>query len=173
LIKEALPRISRVAVLGYALDPPETVWRAELDVAARALHVTWLPYELREPEALEDVFAAMNKAQAEALLVVPHPFMWTHRQRIVDLAAQNRLPAMYPETDFVDAGGLMAYSVDHLAIRRRVAFYVDEIFKGAKPSDLAVEQPTEFELFINLKTAKELGLTIPPSLLLRAAGVVQ
>ena len=173
LIKEALPQVSRVAFLGYASDPPETVWRAELEATARALHVTLLPYELREPEALDSAVAAMNKARAEALLVAPHPFMYTHAQQIVDLANRNRLPAMYPDRYFADAGGLLVYGVDLLAIRRRVGFYVDEIFKGAKPSDLAVEQPTRFELLINLKSAKELGLTIPQSLLLRAADVVQ
>jgi putative ABC transport system substrate-binding protein len=173
LIKEALPQVSRVAVLGYALDPPETVWGAELQAAARALHVTLLFYELREPEALDGAFSAMNQAQADALVVMPSPFMGIHAQRIVDLANRNRLPAMYPYRFFVRAGGLLAYSPGLLAIRRRIGFYVDEILKGAKPSELPVEQPTKYELFVNLGTAKELGLTIPQSLLLRAADAIQ
>ncbi|HSC47175.1 MAG TPA: ABC transporter substrate-binding protein [Gammaproteobacteria bacterium] len=173
LVKETVPRVSRVAVLGYENVPPETIYQSALEAAARALNVTLLVHELREPEKLEGAFAAMNKERAEALLVLQHPFMWTHRQRIVDLAAQGRLPAVYAERDFVKAGGLLSYGVDLLAVRRRVGFYVDKILKGARPSDLPVEQPTKFELVINLGTAKALGLTIPQSVLLRADEVVQ
>lgn len=173
LIKEAVPQVSRVAVLGYANDPPETIFRPHLEAAARALNITLLVHELREPERLEGAFAAMNKERAEALVVMQHPFMWTYKQRIVDLVAQGRLPAVYPERDFVKAGGLLSYGVDLLAVRRRVGFYVDKILKGARPADLPVEQPTKFELIINLGTAKTLGLTIPQSVLLRADEVIQ
>jgi len=173
LIKEAVPQVSRVAVLGYALDPPETIFQPALDAAARALNVTLLVHELREPEKLEGAFAAMNKERAEALFVVQSPFMWTHKQRIVDLAAQGRLPAVYPERDFVEAGGLLSYGVDLLAVRRRVGLYVDRILKGARPADLPVERPTKFVFIVNLKTAKVLGVTIPQSLLLRADEVIQ
>jgi putative tryptophan/tyrosine transport system substrate-binding protein len=135
--------------------------------------VTLQPYRLRGPEELEGAFAAMTKARAEALLVVPSPFFNNHAQRIVDLAAQSRLPAIYHDRLFVPAGGLMAYDVDRLAIFRRLGVYVDKIFKGAKPGDLPVEQPTKLDLLINLKTAKALGLTIPQSLLRRADQVIE
>ena len=115
----------------------------------------------------------MTKARAEALLVVPAPFFGVHRQRIVDLAARSRLPAMYPDRPDVEAGGLMAYAVDNLEIARRLPIYVDRILKGAKPGDLPVEQPTRFMLSLNLKTAKALGLTIPPTLLLQADEVIR
>jgi len=171
LLKEAVPHASRVAVLGYLT--PETVFGPDLQAAARALDVTLQDYELREPEKLDGVFAAMTKARAEALLVIPHPFMATHARRIVDLAAQNRLPAMYPFREMVEPGGLLTYDVDGPAIFRRIGLYADKIFKGTKPGDLPVEQPTKFYLTINLKTAKALGITIPQSLLVRADEVIQ
>jgi putative ABC transport system substrate-binding protein len=173
LLKEAVPHASRLAVLGYLLDTPETVFGPDLQAAARALDVTLQDYELREPEKLDGVFAAMTKARAEALLVIPHPFMATHARRIVDLAAQSRLPAMYPHREMVEPGGLLTYDVDGLAIFRRIGLYVDKIFKGTKPGDLPVEQPTKFYLIINLKTAKALGITIPQSLFVRADEVIQ
>jgi putative ABC transport system substrate-binding protein len=173
LLKEAVPHASRVAVLTYQTQPPETVFRPVLEAAASALHVTLQVHEVREPEQLDGAFAAMTRERAEALIVMPAPFMWTHRQRIVELAARNRLPAMYSERDHVEAGGLLAYDIDRPAIFRRVGYYVDKIFKGAKPADLPVERPTKFQLLINLKTAKALGLTIPQSLLLRADEVIQ
>jgi putative ABC transport system substrate-binding protein len=173
LLKEAVPQASRVAVFGYEMQPPDPVFRSELQAAASALHVTLQVYVLREPEKLESAFAAMTKERAEALLVIPHPFMWTHARRIVDLAAQHPLPATYPDRAFVNAGGLLAYGIDGLAMWRRVGFYVDKIFKGAKPADLPVERPTKFELMINLKTAKALGITIPQSLLMQTDEVIQ
>ena len=144
-----------------------------MEAAARALDVTLQLYGVKEPEELEGAFAAMTKARAEALLVLPAPFMWSHARRIVDLAAQSRLPAVYPDRVHVKAGGLMAYEVNRPDIRRRIGSYVDKIFKGAKPGDLPVEQPTKFDLVINLKTAKALGLTIPQSLFLRADEVIE
>jgi putative ABC transport system substrate-binding protein len=173
-LKEAIPQVSRVAALGYLKDPPEPpVFMADMEAAAQALKVTLQPYRVREPEKLEGAFAAMTKARAEALLVLPDPFMWNHARRIVELAAQRRLPAVYPGRDHVKAGGLMAYDVNRSDIRRRIGLYADKIFKGAKPGDLPVEQPTRFDLIINLKTAKTLGLTIPQSLLMRADEVIQ
>ena len=173
LLKEAVPQASRVALLAYLTDPPEIVFRADLEAAARALDVTLQFHELREPEQLDGAFSAMAKARTEALLVLPHPFMSTRARRIVDLAAQSRLPAMYPHREMVEPGGLLTHDVDGPAIFRRIGLHVDKIFKGAKPAELPVEQPARFELVINLKTAKAIGLTIPQSLLLRADEVIQ
>jgi putative ABC transport system substrate-binding protein len=173
LVREVAPRTSRVAVLAYLMDPPEAVWRNELDHAARALGMTMLYHVLREPDALDAAFAAMAKEGAEALVVIPHPFMAVNGKRIVDLATQARLPGVYPFRDHVEAGGLLAYDVDRHALRRRVGDYADRIFKGAKPGDLPVERPTDFDLIVNLRAAKALGITIPQSLLLRADEVIR
>jgi putative ABC transport system substrate-binding protein len=176
-LKEAVPTISRVAALRYSGTLREPAWanemNREIEAEARALGVVLQSYYVTVPDELGPAFAALTKARAEALLVVPHPFLSAHVQRIVDLAAQSRLPAMYPDKPNVEIGGLMAYAVDWLDTARRVATYVDRILKGAKPGDLPVEQPTKFELIINLKTAKALGLTIPPTLLLQADEVIR
>jgi putative ABC transport system substrate-binding protein len=176
LLTQAVPTASRVTALhppGAAGDPALADWGSLLETEARALGVTLKSYRVRGPEELEGAFAAMTKARAEALLVVPSPFFNVHAQRIVGLAAQSRLPAMYADRVHVDAGGLMAYAVDEPENNRRLAAYVDRILKGAKPGDLPVEQPTRFDLIINLKTAKTLGLTIPPTLLLQADEVIR
>jgi putative ABC transport system substrate-binding protein len=177
LLKEAVPTASRVAALRYSrpLREPDFVreTHGEIESEARRLGVLLQFYSVRGPEDLEGVFAEMTKARAQALLVVPHPSFGTHAQRIVDLAAQSRLPAMYPDRLHVEVGGLMAYAVDNLNLPRRLAEYVDRILKGAKPGDLPVEQPTKFELIINFKTAKVLGLTIPPTLLIQADEVIR
>jgi len=173
LLKEAVPKVSRVAVLGYARNPAEPIIHRATQAAAQALDVTLQPYPVQDPKEFAGAFAAMTKARAEALLVFSHPFINTHTRRIVELAAQSRLPAMYPYKEAAEAGGLMGYGVNLADNFRRVGLYVDKIFKGAKPGDLPVEQPTKFELVINLKTAKALGLTIPPSLLMRADEVIQ
>jgi len=172
ILKEAVPQVSRVAVLQYS-GPPGDVFGADVETASRSLKVTVLPYGLREPEELDGAFAAMTKSRAEALLVLPHPFMWDHRKKIIDLAAQSRLPAVYPGREMVEAGGLLAYDSLRPDRWRDLGPYVDKIFKGAKPGDLPVEQPTVFALIVNLKTAKALGLTIPQTLLLRADEVIQ
>jgi putative ABC transport system substrate-binding protein len=174
LLKEAVPKVSHVAVLRYSsrqLD--RTLFQTEEEAAARALGVTLQFYTVGDPQEFDGAFAAINKARADALLVRPHALFWTHAKRIVDFAAQSRLPAMYPGRDHVIAGGLMAYEADHLDIYRRIGIYVDKILNGANPGDLAVEQPTKFELIINLQTAKALGLTIPGSLLTRADEVIE
>jgi len=175
LLKEALPTVSRVAVLRYLTGAPEPHFGRGLEAAARAIDVTLQVYDVRDPEELEGAFAAMTKARAEALLlyVESHHFWWHQRHRIIELAAQSRLPAIYPFRAAVGAGGFMAYDLDRSAIFRRLGFYVDKILKGANPGDLLVEQPTKFELLVNLKTAKLLGLTIPQSLLGRADEVIQ
>jgi len=173
LLKEAVPKASRVAVLSYLTGAPRSGFRREEETAARALGVTLQFYEVRALEELEAAFVAMKKERAEALLVVPDPFFYLHAQRIVDLAAKSRLPAMYPFRESAKAGGLMAYDLNRPEVFRRIGFYVDKILKGTNPGDLPVEQPTKFELVINLKTANALGLKIPESLLRRADEVVQ
>jgi putative ABC transport system substrate-binding protein len=176
LLKEAVPTVSRVAALSYSSGPPSPTanpLQGEVEAAARALGVTLQSYGVRAPEEFEGAFASMTKARAEALFVRSDPLWNAHVQRIVDLAAQSRLPAIYHDRLFVPAGGLMAYDVDRLASWRRLGSYVDKIFKGAKPGDLPVEQPTKLDLLINLKAAKALGLTIPPSLLMRAEQVIE
>jgi putative ABC transport system substrate-binding protein len=177
LLKEAVPSVSRVAALRYsgpARDPEfAKAAHAEMETEARRLGVLLQFYGVEKPEELEGAFAAMSKARAEALLVVPHPSFATHAKRIVDLASQGRLPAMYPDKSDVEVGGLMAYAVDNLSKARRLAEYADRIIKGAKPADLPVEQPTRFLLILNLTTAKNLGLTIPSTLLLQADEVIR
>jgi len=175
LLTEAAPGISRVAALRNpgALGDSASLWGGILEADAWALGVTLQSYLVRNPEELEGAFSAMRKARAEALLVVPSPFFPLHRQRIVDFAAQSRLPAMYPDRADVEAGGLMAYAVDELETARRLAAYVDRILKGARPGDLPVEQPTRFELILNLKTARNLGLAIPRTLLIQADEVIR
>jgi putative ABC transport system substrate-binding protein len=176
-LKEAVPTISRVAALRYSGTLREPAWASqmnkEIETEAQALGVVLQSYHVTAPEELGAAFAAMTKARAEALVVVPHPFLSVHVQRIVDLAAQSRLPAMYPDKPDVEIGGFMAYAIDELDTARRLAAYADRILKGAKPSDLPVEQPTKFMLILNLKTAKALGLTIPPTLLLQAEEVIR
>jgi len=176
LLKEAAGRVSRVAVLVHRPNPlePPSAYLSETQAAAQAIDVTLQTYRVQPPEGIEGAFTAMTKARAEALFVKADPF-WggDHRQRIVELAAQNRLPAVYPGRAFVEAGGLMYYDANNPDIFRRLGSYVDKILKGAKPADLPVEQPTKFDLVINLKTAKALRLTIPPSLLIRADQVIE
>jgi putative ABC transport system substrate-binding protein len=162
-----------VAVLAYLSDPPDPIFQQDMAAAAAALGMTLSYHRLREPAQLDEAFAAIAKESAEALVVLPHPFMGDNRKRIVDLATQSKLPGIFPFREYVEAGALLAYDVDRPALRRRIGAYADKIFKGAKPADLAVEQPTEFELIVNLRTAKALGITIPQSLLLRADEVIQ
>ena len=172
LLKEAVPKLSRVAVLSGAAGYTAAYF-GEMEAAARGLGLTLQVYDIRDPKEYEGAFAAMSKARAEALLVLATGLNFTHLRRIADLAAKSRLPAVYAFRESVEAGGLMAYATNIPAMFRRAATYVDKIFKGAKPGDLPVEQPTKFDLIINLKTAKALGLTIPPSLLMRAEEVIQ
>src|SRR5258705_8420736 len=143
------------------------------EVAARALGVRLQLVETRGPEDFDRAFPDMIRARAEALIVVPSAMFFSERRHLVDLAAKNRLPAVYPLREFVDAGGLMAYGPNLADLFRRAATYVDKILKGAKPAELPVEQPTKYELVITLKTAKALGLKSPPSLLLRADQAIE
>ncbi len=173
LLKEAFPKISRVAVLFDVTDAVSALEFRETQVAARALGVKLRSMEVREPNDFETAFLALPRERTDSLLTFAHALTIPHRGRIVDLAAKSRLPAMYGLREFSDAGGLMAYGPSLPDLFRRAAFYVDKILKGAKPADLPVEQPTRFELVINLKTAKALGLTIPQSILIRADQVIQ
>jgi putative ABC transport system substrate-binding protein len=174
-LKQTIPGVSRVAVLWQPgeLDPrTEKDYLTSTEVAARALGVRLQFVAARAPEDFDRAFSEMTTARAGALAVLPFSMFRNERRRLVDLAAKNRLPAVYPEREYVDAGGLMAYGANLADLFRRAATYVDRILKGAKPGDLPVEQPTKFELVINLKTAKDLGITIPQSVLLRADKVI-
>lgn len=173
LLKEAVPRIRRVAILSNPANAYHQLAIREVNVAARSLGVQPQVLEARGPNELDGAFAAMVKERVEALLVVSDVIFNNHRARLADLAARSRLPAAYGVRESVEAGGLMSYGTSFLELYRRSAAYVDKILKGAKPADLPVEQPTKFELVINLKTARALGLTVPPALLARADEVIE
>jgi putative ABC transport system substrate-binding protein len=173
LLKQAVPTLRQVAVLANPANPLTADLLTETERAARSLGLRLRVVQVREPKQLDDAFATMKNERVPALLVIPDPLVNDSRGRIVAFAATNRLPAIYPYRTFVDAGGLMSYGVDLSDLSRRAATYVDRILKGAKPAELPIEQPTKFDLVVNLKTAKALGLTIPPSLLLRVDHVIQ
>ena len=175
-LKQAAPGVSRVAVLwhqGGSGGRTEKDMLNAAEVAARSLGVQLQAVETRGSADFERAYSEMTRARADALTVLPIALFGFYRRRLIDLAAKNGLPAAYPAREYVDAGGLMSYGADLADLHRRAASYVDKIVKGANPADLPVEQPTKFELVINLKTAKALGLTIPQSLLLRADEVIQ
>ena len=175
LLKEAVPQASRVGVLTLStLWPVQSEsWQA-LQQAAQTMRVTLHRVEVREPSDFERAFAGMPQEHIEALLVLPHPLVLRHRTRLVALAAERHLPTIWgPFRECVEAGGLLAYGPSLREQYRRTAYFVDKILKGAKPADLPVEQPTKFELVINLKTAQALGLTIPPTLLFQANEVIR
>ena len=173
LLRELLPGVSRVAVLWNPTNPSNAPQIAETKVAARALGIQLQLLEVRAPQDLEGAFQAATRGRAGALITLDDLFIFTHRIRIVALAAKSRMPAIYGWPQFAEAGGLMSYSTDFQYMYRQTAVFVDKILKGAKPSDLPVEQPTKFELVINLKTAKALGLMIPASLRLRADQIIE
>ena len=172
-LKDVLPTVSRVALLWNPANPVHARIVREADVAAQRLGVQLHHVEARGPEALDSAFVAMTRAHAHALLVVGDEMFASHRKRLAELAATSRLPTMHNVRRFVEAGGLMAYGPSSRDLSRRAAVYVDKILKGAKPADLPVEQPTKFDLVINLKTAQALGITIPPSLLFLADEVIK
>jgi putative ABC transport system substrate-binding protein len=174
LLKEMVPKVSRVALLRNPDNPADTAMLRGAEAAARALGVRLQALEARNPQEIDSAFAAMTRERAGALLISPDPLFGTQRRQIAELAAKRRLPAMHGGTpDYAEAGGLMVYSPNILDLHRRAATYVDKILKGGKPADLPVEQPTKFELIINLKAAKALGLTIPQSLLRRADQIIE
>jgi len=173
LFREILPRVGQVAVLWNSANPAKVQdWR-ETEAAARVLGLKLQSVKVQRPDQFERAFGLMTSEHADALLVLGDPLTFFYSNRITELAARHRLPAIYNERMYASAGGLMSYAPDLLDIFRHAATYVDKILKGAKPGDLPVEQPTKFELVINLKTAKALGLTIPPSLLQRADQVIE
>jgi len=173
ILKEAIPRASRVSVLRWTVGRPfVSPQEKELERAARLLRVQLQVVMVQTPDELDDAFSGMTRGRADALLVLSNYMFFLHRARLAELATKARLPGMYPVSEYAEAGGLMAYAQSFRDCHRRAAVYVDKILKGAKPADLPVEQPSKFELVINLKTAKDLGLTIPPSLLARADQVI-
>ena len=173
LLKEAFPRLSRVAVLWNPDNPGNALVLKEVEIAAQALGLRWQGFAVQRPDKLVEAFEAVVGAQCNGILAIEDSVLFSHLSRIVESAARSRLPAMYAFRQFADAGGLMSYGPNIPDSFRRAAVYVDKILKGAKPADLPVEQPTKFELVINMKTAKALGLTIPQSLLVRADEIIQ
>jgi putative tryptophan/tyrosine transport system substrate-binding protein len=173
LLREAAPRCSRVALLWNPVTPDAQAYRNAVEAAVRRLGGTFQAVEVRRPQELEGAFAAMLRERADGFVVLQDPVLLSARREIVHLAARHKLPAVYPLREFVELGGLMSYGVNIADQFRRAGGYVDKILKGAKPADLPVEQPTKFELVINLKTAKALGLTIPQSLMIRADQVIE
>jgi putative ABC transport system substrate-binding protein len=174
LLKEAVPKLARVAVL-YDQGNPNGAREAKevLPVAARALKLTFQPWEVRAADDFERVFAALSKQRPDGLFVLGGPVTRANVKRIAGFAIKSRLPSVYANREFVEAGGLMYYGADEAESYRRVAYYVDKILKGAKPADLPVEQPMKFELMINIKTAKQIGMTIAPEVLARANKLIK
>jgi putative ABC transport system substrate-binding protein len=176
LLKEALPKVSRIAALWHPGGYSERTTRdmvKQAEAAARTLGVQLQLVAVRGADELDPAFSTMTREHADALIVFPSPMLFNERRRIVELAVQHQLPSISVAREFVELGGLIAYGASIPDLFRRAATYVDKILKGVKPGDLSIEQPTTFELAINLKTAKALGLTIPPSLLLRADQVIE
>jgi putative ABC transport system substrate-binding protein len=173
LLKEIVPNLSSIAVLSNAKNPQSKIEMKEMQTAAQAMALQLHSAEISTEVGLEDAFVAMNKASAQALILLTDPILFSQRKRTVDLAAQYKLPAVYFYSGFVEEGGLMSYGPSDVDLFHRAAGYVDKILKGAKPCELPVEQPTRFELIFNLKTAKSLGLTVPPKLLLTADEVIE
>jgi putative tryptophan/tyrosine transport system substrate-binding protein len=173
LLKEIVPNVSAVAVLLNSRNPQSQIELKEMRIAAQAIQLQLHPTEISAEDGLQDAFAAMSKAAVQALVVLTDPILFSQRKQIVDLANRHRLPAMYFFSGFAEEGGLMSYGPSDTDLFRRTAGYVDRILKGTKPGDLPIEQPTKFDLLINLKAAGLLGLVIPESFLLRADKVIE
>jgi putative tryptophan/tyrosine transport system substrate-binding protein len=173
LLAQAVPEMTRVAVLRHAGSPPHPTYHKDIPAAAQALGLMPQSIQVNDLAELDGAFATMTQERADALIVDASVFLAAHSSQVVELAAKHRLPAMDSLRHYVDAGGLMSYGLSIADLWRRAAMYVDKILKGARPADLPVEQPMKFELVINLKTAKALGLTIPPSLLFQADEVIR
>ena len=173
LLKETVPRLSRLAALGTSNSPGVAQASKEVELAAGAFGVKLQYLDVRDSKDLEIAFRAASKGRADALLVLPGAVLNSQRKQITDLAAKSRLPAIFPFPEYVDAGGLMSYGASFTDLYRRAATYVDKILKGTKPAYLPVEQPKKFELVINLKTAEQIGLTIPGAVLYRADRVIK
>jgi len=173
LLKEIVPKSSRVAILGNSTNPGNALALKEIEAAAKAFGLKLQYLDILDPKAIETAFRTASKSGVEAILVLGIPLLNSERKQLVELAVKNRLPAIYYTGDLVEAGGLMTYGVNRNDLARRAATYVDKILKGAKPAELPVEQPKKFELIINLKAAKQIGLTIPPNVLARADKVIK
>ena len=173
ILKEIVPRLSRVAVIGDATVPNTAQLIVDTKRAARTIGVQIVHLEVRAIEDAEAVFRDATKARADAALVLPGAVLGAERKHVASLAIKSRLPTIYPRAEYVVDGGLMTYSANNLELFHRAATYVDRILKGAKPADLPIEQPTKFELVINLKTAKQIGVTVPPNVLARADKVIR
>jgi len=173
LLEEAVPKITRLAVLWNPANPSNQASTKDVEEAAKTSGLQVQFIAVRTPADLDGAFSAMTRERADGVLVFGDALFFVQRTRIVELAAKHRLPAMYNRSEYVRAGGLLAYAANDIEQERRAAAYVDKILRGAKPGELPVEQPTKFELAINLKTAKALGLTIPPSMLMRADQVIE
>jgi putative ABC transport system substrate-binding protein len=173
LLKEIVPRLSRVAFLGNSTEPGNAQALTEMEAAARAFGVQLQSLDVLAPGDIETAFRSASKGRAEAILVLTSPVVGSQRTHVVELSVKNRLPAIYHRRQFVEDGGLMSYGVSQNDLDRRAATYVDKILKGRKPADLPVEQPTKFEFIVNLKAAKQIGLTIPPGVLARADQVIK
>jgi putative ABC transport system substrate-binding protein len=173
LLKEVVPGLSRVGVLWNPVNPVNPIIFKQTQIAAQTLGLTVQTLDVRGVEEFEDAFAILARERPDALIMITDRFLLTHRKRIVEFMAQHRLPTMYPYRELVVEGGLLSYAPSYTDSFRRAATFVDKILKGTKPADLPIQQPTKFELVINLKTAKALGLTIPPSLLARADEVIE
>jgi putative ABC transport system substrate-binding protein len=173
ILREIVPRLSRVAVLGTSTQPGFGRQLRELEAAAKAFGVKLQNLDVLDAKDIETAFRAANRGQADGLVVLTSPILSSHRTQLVELAVKHRLPAMYSDSRYVEVEGLMTYGVSFLDLDQRAATYVDKILKGAKPAELPVEQPKKFEFIINLKTAKQIGLTIPPNVLARADKVIR
>jgi putative tryptophan/tyrosine transport system substrate-binding protein len=173
LLKELAPRVSRLAVIHNPSSPVEAIVLPELKAVAQAAGIEVLPVEVRTPDEFAAAFSALLGRRPDALMAIGNPANFRNRQLIADFALERRLPSIYNERMFVQAGGLLSYAPSYPEMFRRAATYVDKILKGAKPADLPVEQPTHYELVINRRTAQALGLAIPPSLVLRADQIIE
>src|SRR5439155_3404268 len=173
LLKEIIPKLSRVAVFGTSTQPGNAQLLREVELAAGAFGVKLQYLDVLDPKNIETAFRAASKGRADAILVLTSPVLFSQRTQIAELAVKSRFPVTYHRREYVEAGGLMSYGVSQPDLDRRAATYVDKILKGAKPADLPVDQPTRCELLINLKTAKQIGLTIPQTVLYRADKVIK
>jgi putative ABC transport system substrate-binding protein len=173
LLKEIVPKLSRVAVLGNSTEPGNAQSSKEVELAAAAFGVKLQYLDVLSPKDIETAFRAASKGRADAVLMLQSPVLFSQRTQVANLAGKSRLPAIYTNSEYVDAGGLMSYGTSIADLFRRAATYVDKILKGRKPADLPVEQPIKFEFIVNLKAAKQIGLTIPPNVLVRADRVIR
>ena len=173
ILREVVSKLSRVAVLGTSTVPGHAQVLREIEPAARAFGVKLQYLDVLDSKDIETAFRAASKERSQAVLTLSGPILTSQRAKIVELAAKNRLPAMYHDSQFAEAGGLMFYGVNLLDLNRRAATYIDKILKGAKPTDLPVEQPMKFEFIVNLPAATKIGLTIPPNVLVRADKVIR